>query len=281
MRLFAVLLTLAGVMLATQLASAQVPPQSDPAKNLVLDYLENVMAQKQPDLAGDYMVEDLIQHGVRAKDGLAGIKTYLKVQPGGKNPMVIVPYRIVKDGNLIAVQTNLVNSGRNHNYMHMFRVEGQKIIEYWEAEANIGPVGPKSSKTFVGPHEIIDLDKTAQNRALVSAFIQAVYGAGHLEKINEFVAADMIQHDARIGDGAAGLHAYLQKFQDRGIKFSYLAHPYVLAEGNFVVVLSESLVLSQTYAAYDIFRVSDGKIAEQWNVNEAVPRRMRHDNGMF
>lgn len=281
MRLFTVFLTLVSVILASQLASAQVPPQSDPAKKLVLDYLENVMAQKQPDLAGDYMVEGLIQHGVRAKDGLAGIKTYLKVQPGGKNPMVIVPYRMVKDGDLIAVQTNLINSGRNHNYMHMFRVEGEKIIEYWEAEANIGPVGPDSSETFVGPHKILDLDKTAQNRALVSEFIQTVYGAGSLEKISQFVAPDMIQHDARIEDGAAGLHAYLQKFQDRGINFSYQSHPHILAEGNFVVVLSESLVLSQAYAAYDIFRISDGKIAEQWNVNEAVPRRMRHDNGMF
>lgn len=187
----------------------------------------------------------------------------------------------MRDGDLIAVQTNLVNSGRNHNYMHMFRVSGEKIIEYWEAEANIGPSNQENNWTFLGPQKIVDLDKTAENKVLVSDFIAAVYGAGELDKITSFVAMDMVQHDARIENGAAGLQAYLQKFQDRGIKFTYQKIHHVLAEGNFVVVLSESLILSQTYAAYDIFRVAEGKIVEQWNANEAVPRRMRHENGMF
>lgn len=256
---------------------AAVKPPIDADKKLVLDYLQNVMAAKNPDIVGDYMIENIIQHGPRAKDGLAGMKKYLKSQ-GGKTPMKIEPFRIIKQDDLLVVQTNLFNSNRDQHYMHMFRVKDGKIIEYWEAEASINPKKPNQ---FEGPSDIIDLAKTEDNRLLVIDFINDVFVENNPDKVVNYVAPDMIQHDVRKTAGAAGIVEYMNKQNKRKIGFEYITIREVIGEGNFVMVQGEGKLFKSRYASYDIYRVENNKIAEHWNVIEKIPNKMRHENGAF
>jgi predicted SnoaL-like aldol condensation-catalyzing enzyme len=57
----------------------------------------------------------------------------------------------------------------------------------------------------------------------------------------------------------------------------------VLGEGNFVLVVSEGHLAGAHTAFYDLFRVADGKIAEHWDVIQAIPPReeWKNDNGKF
>ena len=57
----------------------------------------------------------------------------------------------------------------------------------------------------------------------------------------------------------------------------------ILAEGNFVLCVSEGFLDSVHSSFYDLFRISDGKIVEHWDTREAVPARSEwvNQNGKF
>lgn len=44
----------------------------------------------------------------------------------------------------------------------------------------------------------------------------------------------------------------------------------VIGQGNFVLTVSEGLIDGEPTAFYDLFRVENGKIAEHWDVIEAI-----------
>jgi predicted SnoaL-like aldol condensation-catalyzing enzyme len=54
-------------------------------------------------------------------------------------------------------------------------------------------------------------------------------------------------------------------------------------EGEFALVVSEGRHGETATAFYDLFRVSDGVIAEHWGVRELIPKRpdWKNDNGKF
>ena len=57
----------------------------------------------------------------------------------------------------------------------------------------------------------------------------------------------------------------------------------VLADGNFVLGVSEGTFGGVPTAYYDLWRVQNGKIAEHWDVMAAIPskRDWKNDNGKF
>lgn len=57
----------------------------------------------------------------------------------------------------------------------------------------------------------------------------------------------------------------------------------VLGEGNMVLVISEGTFGDEPGAFYDLYRVSNGKLAEHWDVIETIPPREKwqNDNGKF
>jgi predicted SnoaL-like aldol condensation-catalyzing enzyme len=57
----------------------------------------------------------------------------------------------------------------------------------------------------------------------------------------------------------------------------------ILAEGNFVLTVSEGSVNGIHSSFFDLFRVAHGKIVEHWDTAEAIPPRSewKNDNGKF
>ena len=57
----------------------------------------------------------------------------------------------------------------------------------------------------------------------------------------------------------------------------------VLAEGNFVLAVSEGSLDGVHSSFYDLFRLDRGKLVEHWNTIEAIPPRSewKNDNGKF
>ena len=60
----------------------------------------------------------------------------------------------------------------------------------------------------------------------------------------------------------------MQAWLKEGGKLNLTPRRFV-AEGNFVLVLSEGDLPSGLTALYDLFRVEDGKIVEHWDVLDA------------
>ena len=75
----------------------------------------------------------------------------------------------------------------------------------------------------------------------------------------------------------------LTSTSDKGTTIKYDRIHRVLAEGNFVLSVSEGSLDGVHSAFYDLFRVADGRLVEHWDTIEAIAPRSewKNDNGKF
>ncbi|ANN16006.1 hypothetical protein SD37_10380 [Amycolatopsis orientalis] len=112
--------------------------------------------------------------------------------------------------------------------------------------------------------------KEAMNRTIILGFFAALNrgNLGHLDKI---VRPDLIQHYPKIADGRAAFRQYHAGLRDRNpdLRFSVKR---TVAQGDLVVAHSHfvSKAGDPGISKVNVFRLSDGKIAEHWEANEAV-----------
>jgi predicted SnoaL-like aldol condensation-catalyzing enzyme len=103
------------------------------------------------------------------------------------------------------------------------------------------------------------------------------------DRIEEFIeGAHYAQHASKIGDGIARLRDRIAGVVKEGGQLHLTPRRFV-AEGNFVLVLTEGDLPSGPTALYDLFRVENGKIVEHWDVLAPVPPRdqWKNANGPF
>lgn len=135
-----------------------------------------------------------------------------------------------------------------------------------------------------GPTEAVDLESTESNRALVRSFIDTVLIQGQLDRIGDFVSCETFaEHNPRLEDGVPALRSALEAKDEHGRLIDYHRIHRVLAEGNFVLCVSEGNFGGAHTAFYDLFRLSGGNIAEHWDTQEKIAPRSewKNNNGKF
>ncbi len=226
--------------------------------------------------------ERYTQHNLGAGDGLAGFGELLGLLPEGSARVNTV--RVIEDGNLVAAHTDYDFFGPKIGF-DIFRFENGRIVEHWDNLQEKPAAANPSGRTMTdGPTEVADLDKTAENKGLVSQFVDDILVNGRLEKLAGYFDGDnYVQHNPQIADGLTGLGAALAALAKQGIQMVYTQVHQLIGEGNFVLVASEGTFGGQPVAYYDLFRVENGKIAEHWDVIENIPPReqWKNDNGKF
>jgi predicted SnoaL-like aldol condensation-catalyzing enzyme len=123
--------------------------------------------------------------------------------------------------------------------------------------------------------------KLDTNKTLVAGFYAKVWNAKNLGAVADFVADDYIQHNPHVGNGRAALEAFL------GPMFE------AVPEGRFTIarlIADDDLVVAHTLfqanaddrgtAVVDVYRIVDGRLAEHWDVKEAVPETSSNGNPM-
>ena len=91
-----------------------------------------------------------------------------------------------------------------------------------------------------------------------------------MEKLASYFDGDnYIQHNPQIPDKLSGLGAALKAMAEKGVTLKYDRIHKVLAQGNFVLTVSEGALGGRHTSFYDLFRVQNGKIAEHWDVIRA------------
>ena len=131
---------------------------------------------------------------------------------------------------------------------------------------------------------IEDIDMTEVNRKIVGDFLYDVMQGNNPEKTSGYFNGDIyIQHNTGIADGLSGLNAALSSMAEQGIAMIYDEVHMVLAQGNFVLAVSEGSFGGVPTSFYDLWRVEDGKIAEHWDVMETIadPSTWQNSNGKF
>ena len=98
-----------------------------------------------------------------------------------------------------------------------------------------------------------------------------------------FDGAKYIQHNTGIADGLSGLGAALSALAEAGIQMIYTTVHQVLAQGDYVLAVSEGTFGGAPTSYYDLWRVENGKIAEHWDVMETIAAKetWQNQNGKF
>lgn len=222
-----------------------------------------------------------IQHNLGVADGLAGFGAVLAQLPPGSARARTV--RVFEDGDFVFAHTEYDFFGPKIGF-DVFRFEDGKIVEHWDNLQTTAAPNPSQHTMIDGATELGDLDRTDANRALVASFVDDVLVHGRLDRLaNYFDGDSYVQHNPGIADGLSGLATALEQMAAKGITMRYTRVHRVLAEGNFVLVMSEGEYGGVATAFYDLFRVEGGKIAEHWDTIEPIPAResWKNPNGKF
>ena len=120
---------------------------------------------------------------------------------------------------------------------------------------------------------------------IVRSFIEEVLINGQLNNLESYIDDQCYtEHNPRIGDGLSALQSALSKpVPNDGNTIRYDRIHRLLAEGNFVLSVSEGSLNGVHSSFYDLYRVAHGKLVEHWDTTEAIPPRTewRNDNGKF
>ncbi len=222
------------------------------------------------------------QHNLSVGDGLTGFGAVLQALPKDSARVNVV--HAFSDGDFVFTHTDYNFFGPKIGF-DVFRFEDGLIVEHWDnlAEKAQSP-NPSSHTQIDGPTAIHNLDKTEQNKELVTDFVDSILVNGQMDKLPQFIEGDnYTQHNTAIADGLSGLGAALEAMAAQGIKMVYSDVHKVLGEGNFVLAVSEGSFAGQPISFYDLFRIDNSKIVEHWDVIETIipESQWKNNNGKF
>ena len=223
-----------------------------------------------------------IQHNLNVpdgKDGFLGLQQHAAAS-GARFEIV----RALQDGAYVFTHA-AHDFGEPGVGIDIFRYENGKIVEHWD-NLQPSPSSPNpSGRTMTdGPTQPTAGHDTDANKALVRRFIDAVLIDGDVDAIGQFIdGANYRQHNPGIGDGVTALTAALSASAEDGSAISYDSIELVLGEGDFVLACSRGTIGDQETAFYDLFRVSDHKLVEHWDVVQPIPPQAEwaNPNGKF
>lgn len=225
-----------------------------------------------------------IQHNLDVGDGLAGFGAVMQnAPPQGFSADV---KRVFTDGDYVIAHTEYDFFGPKAGF-DVFRFEDGLIVEHWDNLSPVTPPNPSGRTQFDGATEIVDLDKTESNKALVQGFIADVLIAGNTDTVTDYVSTETyIQHNSAVADGLDGLGAALAYFAENDMVMIYDQTHKILGEGNFVLAMSEGKfgpAPGEHVAYYDLFRLADDRIVEHWDVIQPIPPQSawQNQNGKF
>jgi predicted SnoaL-like aldol condensation-catalyzing enzyme len=193
--------------------------------------------------------------------------------------------RIFADGDYVFAHTDY-----NFNVLEIgfevFRFEDGQAVEHWDnLQHKHSSPNPAGHTMMDGPTEVTDLDKTEVNRALVRSFVEEILINNQLDRLEHYIdAAGYTEHNPHLTDGLPALHSALAESSSNGQRIiQYKSIHRLLAEGNFLLCVTEGFRSGVHSSFYDLFHVANGKIVEHWDTIEAVPARSEwvNDNGKF
>ncbi len=248
--------------------------------------LINCFATGDTEKAKELLAPGYIQHNLAygtGADAFVGSVAYL-----GSAPVktTVNNIRAYEDGDKVFLQTvyNFAGMGEQVAF-DVFRFDADgKIAEHWDNLAAKADPNPSGHTQIDNVAPVKDLDKTEANRELVKNFLYDVMQGNNPQKTPGYFDGDKyIQHNTGIADGLSGLGAALASLAEAGIQMIYTTVYQVLAQGDYVLAISEGTFGGAPTSYYDLWRVENGKIAEHWDVMETIADKetWQNSNGKF
>ena len=220
-----------------------------------------------------------IQHNPLTREGNVGLAELFK-RLAKTSPRVEI-VRVFEDGDYVFAHTdydfNEVEVG-----FEVFRFEDGLVVEHWDnLQSKPACPNPSGHTMLDGTRETADFERTEENRVRIRTFVEEVLVRGQLDRLDHFIdSAGYVEHNPKMRDGLPALRDALSS--DVAAR-SYEKIHRVLAEGSFVLCVSEGYRDEEHVSFYDLFRLAEGKIVEHWDTVDPVPPRSEwlNTNGKF
>lgn len=275
-RIFNVIIAVAslGIIASSALADTKTNKQT------AIGLLQEGLVKGNRDYIKTHVIEKYRQHNPQAADGRKGLLEFVEFLKTINPPAKVNPVRVIADDDFVVVHQQAELFGPKI-IIDLFRFEDGKIVEHWDAIQKEETKTASGRSMIDGATKITDLDKTAENKSLVKAFVSDVLMKGKLEKIDSYIHVDYQQHNPFVQDTREGLKGFINYLGKNNISFAYTKLHNVVADGNFVFTQSEGQFDKKHTAFYDLWRVENGMIVEHWDAVQEVPAKFAHSNGMF
>jgi len=213
--------------------------------------------------------EKYVQHNPQTHEGSEGLAALFE-RLSKTSPRVNI-VRVFADGDYVFAHTEYDFSTRRIGF-EVFRFEEDRAVEHWDnIQPRRGP-NPSGHSMVDGPTEAADLGRTEANRSVVREFIDNVLIARRVDRLDHYVDSERFtQHNPELEDGIGALKAALEVVSGGRPVVEYERLHRVLAEGSFVLSVSEGFLAGVHSSFYDLFRVAERKVVEHWDTIEAVP----------
>jgi len=270
------------IMMAVPAFAAETP------KDIAQEGFKTIFVDFDAEAAKKRFAPDYIQHNVAVPTGAQPVLDFIPVLK--KINIKPTVHRVIAEGDMVVMHTTYENAqalgGDTMVAFDVFRIENGKIAEHWDnLQAAVDLSKTASGNTMTdGATKITDHHKTAENKALVKAFVRDVLQGAAPDKITDYISTETyIQHNPGIGNGLDGLGKALAAMAEAGQAMAYNKTHIIVAEGNFVFTASEGTLGDTPTAFFDLFRIEDGKIVEHWDTVSPIPpaSEMAHRNGKF
>ena len=239
-------------------------------KSIIRDFYRRAVSQGDLDFAKEIIADDYIQHSPMVKPGKEGLLqalAYMKQLP--KPESTSPPFlRLIAEGDYVVTNMSFGWGDKQKIVVDLFRFRDGQVTEHWDAIEDQPETTRNGHVMMDGPLPGDMADLTETNKAIVVEFCARVLVENQLDALPDFVDVDLVQHIPDIDNGLAGLKSYLQKESGR---FFFEKVNHIIAESDFVVVQSEAKLEQKIAMVYTIFRLTNGKIVEQWGVSQTTP----------
>ncbi|MEM9211560.1 MAG: nuclear transport factor 2 family protein [Pseudomonadota bacterium] len=255
-------------------------------KEAALALLSAVFIDYDADAATKLLAPDYIQHNPNLPTGAAAITGAIPaLEEAG---LTVETHRIFAEGDFVVMHNTYTNAeffgAPTLVAVDVLRMEDGVFVEHWD-NLQIPPEVTASGRSMTdGPTEITDLDKTADNKAVVEGFVNDIFLGGKLDKAADYIISEpgaYAQHNPLVPDGLESLEFAFKNIFGADPTFTIHTLHLIVAEGNFVFTATEGVLGGEPTAFFDIWRLEGGKIVEHWDVIESIPGEMAHDNGKF
>lgn len=231
-------------------------------------YLEAIRDGDYVEAINTYAGARYTQHSTPVKDGKEGFIEFFAdfVQRNPTREIEII--RAFEDGPYVFLHVVQILDDGRYRYVtaDIFDTdEDCKLIEHWDIIGELRETTASGRSQIDGSTEILDLDKTEDNKQLVIRFVNEVLLTGDYNRLSEFMAPDYAEHNPDVADGVESLEAYAIETE-----MGYIKLHRAVGAGNFVATLAESESERKRRAVIDLFRLEHGKIVEHWDVVEVI-----------
>ncbi|MEL7254859.1 MAG: nuclear transport factor 2 family protein [Pseudomonadota bacterium] len=244
-------------------------------------YLEGIAGGNAREAVLKYTGHRYTQHSTGVGDGAEGFLDFFEpfVERNPKRDIEIV--RLLEDGRWVFCHAyqSLNDGAAQWVTMDLFYTDvNGLILEHWDT---IAPfiVNTTSGEDMVrGATDVDGRADTDASKDLVLEYTKQVLQEGNHDRLNDFVAPDLIQRAPQIAAARSGLRAWLSS-EEAG---SYEMLFQLMGQGDFVATYGKRHARGKDIAVFDLYRVADGLIVEHWMNEEVIsPREAWGNSGKF